>query len=196
VAYSDERVASRTGRESGGRRAHTAVSRRPPISLYRIVARTEGLHVHRESSGVVQGPCSVAPVPNPKMFRLATFSASVNGGCAQVGEGSQWGRRGCDRRPTPRHRLAGRRRRVLLRHVGALHREHSTPPTRDSLFQHTVLSYSRHCVFLHALAGREHPTTQLSRQRHPAFARAARSHTIVLCRIAPSRRAPRALGGA
>jgi hypothetical protein len=40
-SYSDAK-ANRTGRDFGREIAHAAVSRRPPISLYTIVARTEG----------------------------------------------------------------------------------------------------------------------------------------------------------
>jgi hypothetical protein len=40
--YSDEQIANRTSGISGGRCAHMAVSRRPPISHSSIVARAEG----------------------------------------------------------------------------------------------------------------------------------------------------------
>jgi hypothetical protein len=49
------------------------VSRRPPISFSRIEARTEGYTYAAKvwDSSIVQGPFSVAPVPNP--WRFATF---------------------------------------------------------------------------------------------------------------------------
>jgi hypothetical protein len=90
AAPSREPFANRASRVPGGRRAHTAVqrgetlrigqrfrigwqlafaavSRRPPISLYRIVARTGGLPVRRESLGIVHRSKTVfcRPVPNP-----------------------------------------------------------------------------------------------------------------------------------
>ena len=42
LTYSNEKVANRNGRDFGWEIAHAAVSRRPPISLYTIVAHTEG----------------------------------------------------------------------------------------------------------------------------------------------------------
>jgi hypothetical protein len=42
VCYSDGTVANRNGGDFGWEVAHEAVSRRPPISLCTIVARTEG----------------------------------------------------------------------------------------------------------------------------------------------------------
>jgi hypothetical protein len=64
---SDDKVANRDGRDFGWEIAHAAVSRRPPISLSSIVART---HMYTYAAKVwdlflVQGPFSVAPVPNP-----------------------------------------------------------------------------------------------------------------------------------
>ena len=63
VPYSDATVANRNGRDFGGEIAHAAVSRRPPIPLYTIVART---HMYTYAANVwelslVQGAISVAP---------------------------------------------------------------------------------------------------------------------------------------
>jgi hypothetical protein len=56
-----------TVRDFGWEITHQAVSRRPPISLHTMVART---HMHTYDANVwdlslVQGPFSVAPCPNP-----------------------------------------------------------------------------------------------------------------------------------
>jgi hypothetical protein len=48
VRYSDATVANRDLRDFGWEIAHAAVSRRTPISLYTIVARTSHVHVRRE----------------------------------------------------------------------------------------------------------------------------------------------------
>jgi hypothetical protein len=59
----------------GSESAHFAVSRRPPISLSRVVARTEGLHLNVYDANVgavclVQGACFQSP--NPKQLRIDT----------------------------------------------------------------------------------------------------------------------------
>ena len=56
-------VRIRRNGDSGGREAHAAVSRRPPISFSRIVARSKG-YTHAAKVwvfSIVQGPFSVAP---------------------------------------------------------------------------------------------------------------------------------------
>jgi hypothetical protein len=72
---SDAKVANRNVWDFGWEIAHEAVSRRPPISLDTIVART---HMYTYAAKVwdvslerVQGPFSVASVPN----RFATLSS-------------------------------------------------------------------------------------------------------------------------
>jgi hypothetical protein len=56
------RESSRVVGISGGRGAHAAVSRRPPIPLFTIVARTHMFTYNANVLGsIVQGPFSVAP---------------------------------------------------------------------------------------------------------------------------------------
>jgi hypothetical protein len=60
---SEGKVANRGVRGFGWEIAHAAVSRRPPISLYTIVARTR-MYTYAASVwdlSIVQGPFSVAP---------------------------------------------------------------------------------------------------------------------------------------
>jgi hypothetical protein len=59
----DAKVANRNVRDFGWEIAHAAVSRRPPISLYTMVPRTEGYayDVGVWDLSIVQGPFSVAP---------------------------------------------------------------------------------------------------------------------------------------
>ena len=61
---------------SGGRALTGAVSRRPPISLYTMVPRTEGYtyDVGVWDWSIVQGPFSVAPCQNLRL-RFATFAS-------------------------------------------------------------------------------------------------------------------------
>jgi hypothetical protein len=56
-------------RDFGWEIAHAAVTRRPPISLYTMVPRTESYAyaVGVWDLSIVQGPFSVAPVPNPSV---------------------------------------------------------------------------------------------------------------------------------
>jgi hypothetical protein len=63
VGFSDEKVANRDGRDFGWEVAHGAVTRRPPISLDTMVARTGGYtrDVGVWDFSIVQGPFSVAP---------------------------------------------------------------------------------------------------------------------------------------
>jgi hypothetical protein len=76
--YSDVKVANRTMRDSGGRCAHEAVSRRPPISRPVTAART---HVHTYAanvwdSSIVQAPLTVTPY-RTLVVRFATFCSLV-----------------------------------------------------------------------------------------------------------------------
>jgi hypothetical protein len=76
---SDAKVANRTGRVQ--EIAHAAVSRLPPISLTRIVARTEG-YTHAAKVwdlSIVQGPFSVAPCQT-LIVRFVNFDR-----CREVG---------------------------------------------------------------------------------------------------------------
>jgi hypothetical protein len=59
--------------------AYAAVSRRPPISLDTIVARTEGNAYAAKvwDLSIVQGPFSVAPCQIRSMLRFATFFVAV-----------------------------------------------------------------------------------------------------------------------
>jgi hypothetical protein len=61
----DAKVANRNGRDFGWAIAHGAVSRRPPISLYTIVARTRMYTYDAQvwDFSLVQGPFAVAPCP-------------------------------------------------------------------------------------------------------------------------------------
>jgi hypothetical protein len=70
--YSDEKRKSEsvTLRGFGWGIAHGAVTRRPPVPLDTMVART---HMHTHAVGVwdlsiVQGPVSVAPWQNPNVY--------------------------------------------------------------------------------------------------------------------------------
>jgi hypothetical protein len=67
ATYSDQTVANRNGRGFGWEIAHAAVSRRPPISLYTMVARTEGYTYDARvwDLFLVQGPFPVAPCQTP-----------------------------------------------------------------------------------------------------------------------------------
>jgi hypothetical protein len=58
-----QKFSNRDGRVFGWGFAHEAVSRRPPISLYTIVARTEGYMYDTKvwDLSIVQGAFSVAP---------------------------------------------------------------------------------------------------------------------------------------
>jgi hypothetical protein len=58
----------RTNRESGARPPHAAVSRRPSNRSHNIVARTEGLHVRRESVGVVYRSRVIIASPRAKPY--------------------------------------------------------------------------------------------------------------------------------
>jgi hypothetical protein len=81
VRYSDAKVANRNGRDFGWVIAHAAVSRRPPISLYRIVARTH-LYTYAAKAwdlSLVQGPFPVAPCQTPTL-RFATFLSLYENG--------------------------------------------------------------------------------------------------------------------
>jgi hypothetical protein len=71
TAYSDATVANRDGRGFGWEVGHAAVTRRPPISLYTMVARTEGYayDVGVRDWSIVQGPFSVAPCQTPRCVR-------------------------------------------------------------------------------------------------------------------------------
>jgi hypothetical protein len=76
LAYSDAKVANRNVRDFGWEIAHEAVSRRPPISLDTIVART---HMYTYSAKVwplciFQGSFSVAPCQTLTL-RFATFAS-------------------------------------------------------------------------------------------------------------------------
>jgi hypothetical protein len=69
------RTANRDVRDFGWEIAHAAVSRRPPISLSRIVPRTEG-YTHNATvwdSSIVQGQNFCRAVPKPYSLRFATF---------------------------------------------------------------------------------------------------------------------------
>ena len=59
-----------------GERAHAAVTRRPPISVYWIVARTEGYTHHAKvwDLSIVRGPFSVA-AHQTLTLRFATFAS-------------------------------------------------------------------------------------------------------------------------
>jgi hypothetical protein len=84
--YSDEQVANRNVGDFGWEIAHEAVSRRPPISLDTIVARTEG-YTYAASvwdSSLVQGLFSVAPC---QTVGFAFLSVTEGGGRA---DGKQW----------------------------------------------------------------------------------------------------------
>jgi hypothetical protein len=63
---------------SGGRSLTRFVSRRPPISLYMRVPRTGGYayDVGVWGLSIVQGPFSVAPVPNPRVT-IRSFCVAV-----------------------------------------------------------------------------------------------------------------------
>jgi hypothetical protein len=77
--YSDEKVANRN---IGWETAHAFVSRRPPIPLSTIVART---HMYTHAApvwglSIVQGPFSVAPCPNPSgTLRFVLHRCTVDG---------------------------------------------------------------------------------------------------------------------
>jgi hypothetical protein len=63
VLRSDDKVANRNGRDFGWEIAHEAVSPRPPISLFTIVARTR-MYTYDATVlalRIAQGPFSVAP---------------------------------------------------------------------------------------------------------------------------------------
>jgi hypothetical protein len=73
------RTANRDVRDFGWEIAHAAVSRRPPISLSRIVPRTEG-YTHNATvwdSSIVQGLISVAPCRNPTRYDSPLFIIAV-----------------------------------------------------------------------------------------------------------------------
>ena len=76
--YSDAKVANRdfTSRDIGWEIAHAAVTRRPPISLYTLVARTGGYayDVGVWDLSIIQGPFSVAPCQTLTL-RFATSSS-------------------------------------------------------------------------------------------------------------------------
>jgi hypothetical protein len=79
--YSDEKVANRTVRDFGREIAHAAVSRRPPISLPRIVART---HMYTYDANVWDFvPRSTTifcrPAPNPNIT-IRNFCIAVRRG--------------------------------------------------------------------------------------------------------------------
>jgi hypothetical protein len=65
VVYSNEQVANRNGGDFGWKIAHAAVSRRPPISLYTVVARAEGYAYDASvwALSIILGPFSVAFCP-------------------------------------------------------------------------------------------------------------------------------------
>jgi hypothetical protein len=72
----------RIGLEFGGRGAHAAVSRRPPISLDTIVARTHMYTVRRESLGFCPSfkrHFRVAPVPNLRSPIHRCFLSCLHG---------------------------------------------------------------------------------------------------------------------
>jgi hypothetical protein len=69
---------------SGGRCAHEAVSRRPPIYLYRIIAHT---HMHMYATkcwalSTVQGPFPVAPCQTFTRYDSHLLSSAVTLGVA------------------------------------------------------------------------------------------------------------------
>jgi hypothetical protein len=93
LAYSDAKVANQDGFR--WEIAHGAVTRRPPIPLYTMVARTGGYayDVGVWGLSIVQGPFSVAPC-QPLKARFATFFIAVwqqNPGRPQrTGSRSRW----------------------------------------------------------------------------------------------------------
>jgi hypothetical protein len=70
---------------SGGSRAHAAVSRRAPVSLCTIVARTEGYTYAAKvwALFIVQGPFSVAPCETPNVTIRITCASCVCGAPVQ-----------------------------------------------------------------------------------------------------------------
>jgi hypothetical protein len=76
VHYSDAEVANRNVGDFGWESAHEALSRRPPISLDTIVARTHMYTYAAKVLGFVHrsGPFSVAPCQS-LTFRFATFAS-------------------------------------------------------------------------------------------------------------------------
>jgi hypothetical protein len=79
LPYSNAKVANRNVRDFGWEVAHAAVSRRPPISFYRIVARTL-MHTYAAKVwdlSIVQGPFSVAPAKPFCSIRNTSFIAAV-----------------------------------------------------------------------------------------------------------------------
>jgi hypothetical protein len=77
------KVANRNVRDFGLEITHAAVSRRPPISLYTIAARTPMYTYAAKVWGlsIVQGPISVAPCATLPL-RFATVSSRCADGCA------------------------------------------------------------------------------------------------------------------
>jgi hypothetical protein len=71
------KLRNRNVRDFGWEIAHAAVSRRPPISLYTLVPRTESNAYDVEDLSLVQGPFSVAPCQTLNVTRFATLSSSL-----------------------------------------------------------------------------------------------------------------------
>jgi hypothetical protein len=88
VGYSDEQVANRDFRDFGWEIAHAAVTRRPPISLDTMVARTGGYAYDDGVWGLslVQGPILCRAVPN--------LSVTIRNFCLAVGPRERAGGRG------------------------------------------------------------------------------------------------------
>jgi hypothetical protein len=88
LSCSDEQVANRDVRDFG-RDRHEAISRRPPISLHMVVART-GRYTHAAKVwdlSIVKGPFSVAPCQTlGLMFTIRNLCIAV---CRRVGGGGQ-----------------------------------------------------------------------------------------------------------
>ena len=121
-----------TGGISGGRRAHAAVSRRPPIPLARIVARTRMYTDAAKvwDSSIVQG-FSVAPCPNPTVT-IRSFSIAVLRSVPRL----PWS---CVRYQRRRGEVCARRGRV-----GRRRRENETMRTEsDSISLHEFSPSSR-----------------------------------------------------
>jgi hypothetical protein len=76
VAYSDAKVANRNGRVFGWEIAHAAVSRRPPISLDKIEARTEGYTYGAKKVWDLSRRSRTPVAPRqPLTLRFATFAS-------------------------------------------------------------------------------------------------------------------------
>jgi hypothetical protein len=107
-------------RDFGWEIAHAAVSRRPPISLYTIVARTEGYTCTAEvwDLSIVQGAFSVAPCQTLAL-RIATFASLHAGASERTGDGQHRGRPARARRAVGAH--ANRLRALCAR-------RHRDPP--------------------------------------------------------------------